>query len=519
MCCRLNGASQKGTGLLKLVIKNLLPGLLILALVFTGRLSAQTLTTLHSFSGGAPNSAGSLTNSDGSGIGDLLLSGSTLYGTAYLGGLWGNGAIFALNIDGTGFRILHTFTASSGYGPVATYTNNDGARPNGGLLLSGSTLYGVASYGGLSGSGTVFALNTDGTGFKVLYNFTGFSDVTNGPTATNADGAIPNSCVIFSGSRLYGVAGLGGDSDRGTVYGLGMDGTDFSALYSFTAPSPNAATNSDGGWPFGRLVLSGDVLYGTAMRGGDWGNGTVFAVNKDGTFTNLHSFQGTNDGAVPLNGLLLSGSTLYGTTEYGGGTRGGSVFSGSGTVFRVMTNGSDYRTLYKFTARTYTNSDGAAPVAGLTLSGNTLYGTAGLGGVWGSGTLFALNIDGTGFSVLHSFAPGMTNSDGFAPFGRLTLSGNTLFGTTAYGGSSGNGTVFKISFTPQLSLTQFAEQIVLNWPTNYAGFDYTGYTLQSTTNLDSPVWTTNLSAPVLVNGQNVVTNPISGTWQFFRLSK
>jgi uncharacterized repeat protein (TIGR03803 family) len=487
--------------------------------------AAQTLRTLHGFSSGSTNALGSVTNSDGSSIGDLLLAGNTLYGTAYSGGVWGNGTIFALNVDGTGFRVLHTFTASSGYGPVATYTNNDGARPNGGLILSGSTLYGVTSYGGLSGNGTVFSLNKDGTDFNVLYNFTGFSDGTNGPTATNADGAIPNGCVIISSNRLYGVTGWGGDSDRGTVYSLGIDSNDFSVIYSFSADTAvnYGGTNSDGAWPYGRLLLSGDVLYGTAMRGGDWGNGTLFAVNKHDTFTNLHSFQGTNEGAVPINGLLLSGSTLYGTSLYGEATASGR--KGNGTVFRVMTDGSDYTTLYNFTPEpSVTNSHGAFPVAALILSGNTLYGAAGAGGVSGNGTLFALNIDGTGFTVLHSFAGfdsvlGGPNSDGANPFGRLTLSGNTLFGTTAYGGSSGNGTVFKISFEPQLSVTPSADKIVVSWPTNYAGFDYTGYTLQSAANLASPVWNTNLPAAVVINGQNVVTNPVSAGQQFFRLSQ
>jgi hypothetical protein len=55
----------------------------------------------------------------------------------------------------------------------------------------------------------------------------------------------------------------------------------------------------------------------------------------------------------------------------------------------------------------------------------------------------------------------------------------------------------------------------LSWPTNYAGF-----TLQSTSDLgSSAVWTTNLPAPVIVNDQNTVTNPISGAQQFFRLSQ
>ena len=48
---------------------------------------------------------------------------------------------------------------------------------------------------------------------------------------------------------------------------------------------------------------------------GSAANGTVFAVNTDGTgFTNLYSFTDGSDGANPNAGLILSGNTLYGTT-------------------------------------------------------------------------------------------------------------------------------------------------------------------------------------------------------------
>ena len=55
---------------------------------------------------------------------------------------------------------------------------------------------------------------------------------------------------------------------------------------------------------------------------------------------------------------------------------------------------------------------------------------------------------------------------------------------------------------------------------NYAGFDYTGFTLQSTTNLvSSAVWAAVSPGPVVIDGQNAVTNLISGTQQFYRLSQ
>jgi hypothetical protein len=71
---------------------------------------------------------------------------------------------------------------------------------------------------------------------------------------------------------------------------------------------------------------------------------------------------------------------------------------------------------------------------------------------------------------------------------------------------------------PQLSITPSGPNVILTWPTNNAGYDYTGFTLQSTTNLVSPlVWSTNSPAPVVIAGQNTVTNPITGAQQFYRL--
>jgi hypothetical protein len=95
-----------------------------------------------------------------------------------------------------------------------------------------------------------------------------------------------------------------------------------------------------------------------------------------------------------------------------------------------------------------------------------------------------------------------------------------MYGPAQSGGTNGTGTVFSLSLgsvsapVPTLTIFPSGANVVLTWPTNY-----TGFTLQSTTNLVSPVWTTNSPAPVIVNGQNTVTNPISGNQQFFRLSQ
>src|ERR1035437_8748166 len=156
-------------------------------------------------------------------------------------------------------------------------------------------------------------------------------------------------------------------------------------------------------------------------------------------FTNLHDFTGF-DGAEPAAGLVLSGNTLYGTAQLGGGC-------GCGTVFKMNTAGTGFTNLHDFTVTSTnlsgvdTNSDGTYP-NGLILLANTLYGTASGGGSAGSGTVFAVNPNGTGFTNLHTFTATdqsyYTNSDGVAPAGGLVLSGNMLYGTTQFGGSAGN---------------------------------------------------------------------------------
>jgi uncharacterized repeat protein (TIGR03803 family) len=115
---------------------------------------------LHSFTGG----------SDGGGpAGGLVLSGNTVYGTTPAGGSpgVGDGTVFSANTGNLGFSTLHTF-AAEGYN--GAYTNGDGVNPYAGLVLSGSTLYGTANAGGTNGNGTIFSVTTGGT-FNVLHTF------------------------------------------------------------------------------------------------------------------------------------------------------------------------------------------------------------------------------------------------------------------------------------------------------------------------------------------------------------
>jgi len=249
--------------------------------------------TLHEFSGGSADGASPY-------HGVPYVSGSTLYGLTRDGGAYGAGTAFRMNTDGTGFTVLHTFAGGE----------RDGGDPYGSLTLSGSTFYGMTSLGGLGGWGTLFRMNMDGTGLTLLHGFSG------------SNGRMPLGSLTLSGSTLYGMTQYGGTSGNGTVFRINTDGTGFGLLHSF------AGGASDGANPEGDLTIVGSTLYGMTRAGGDTGRGTVFKMDLNGAgFALLHEFAGgSSDGAKPSGSLTLSGSTLYGMTLMGGDGNFGTVF-------------------------------------------------------------------------------------------------------------------------------------------------------------------------------------------------
>ena len=174
-----------------------------------------------------------------------------------------------------------------------------------------------------------------------------------------------------------------------------------------------------------------------------------------------------------------------------------------------------FETLHDFSApdQNYsTNGDGANPLAGLVLSGTALYGTAQYGGDLGGGTVFGINTDGSGFTILHTFAFG---TDGGWPQGALMLSGSTLYGTTYDGGVQDNGTVFALILpAPTLAIAPAGNQIVISWPTSP-----TNYVMQVACDLSSGSWT-NITSGIATNGNNfVLTNAMSSQAAYFRLQR
>ena len=416
--------------------------------VFTLKTDGSGFTVLHSFEGGA---------SDGSTPeASLILDGAgNLYGTTAGGGASNQGTVFTVKIGGTGFAILHGFSSGT----------SDGANPYAAVVLDGAgNLYGTTLSGGTWNQGTVFRINTDGTGFAVLDSF---------GSLTQLDGAAPQAALILDGGGyLYGTTTGGGASAYGAVFRVKTDGTAFAVLHSFAS-----GFLFDGAAPQAALVLdSASNLYGTTPEGGDSDNGAVFKLKTDGSsFSILHSFEGgALDGLGPYAALVLDASgDLYGTTTSGGA-------SDTGTVFKLETDGSGFSVLYGLAGL-----DGANPYAGVILDGaGELYGTTFVGGATLAGTVFSLNTDGTGFAVLHTF--NWSPSEGASPHASLLPdSAGSLYGTTVYGGASGGGTVFTVrnDGTGFVVLHSFAGGVADgSWPYASLILDDAGY-LYGTTEL------------------------------------
>ncbi|MBW2071483.1 MAG: hypothetical protein JRI89_09520 [Deltaproteobacteria bacterium] len=115
-----------------------------------------------------------------------------------------------------------------------------------------------------------------------------------------------------------------------------------------------------------------------------------------------------------------------------------AVFFGFILSLAVQTSGGA-SLLYEFAG---TGSEGLRPWDSLIMNGSTLYGMTENGGNHYCGIIFKIESNGTGFSVLHSFAGKPTG--GSYPKGSLILSGSTLYGMTQQGGANDLGVIFKI---------------------------------------------------------------------------
>src|ERR1700690_1262413 len=434
------------------------------------RAHAQAETVLYNFCSqpncvdGANPASSLLAGGAGNFYGTTQLGGANLYGTVYELSPNGDG--------GYNESVLYSFCSlencADGSSPYSYVTfdghgNLYGTTYYGGLLASGP----------YSGYGLVFELSPEPHGGcpsgsnsgnawceTVLYSF-----------ISNPDGAFPFSGLTFDPSgNLYGTT-YGGGSGTGTVYELspnGKGGWSEFVLYTFCAQ----AKGVDGPPPDGQVQAANGNLYGTTESGGTSEAGTVFGLSPEphggcpsGSYTGngwggaiLHNFAGhPTAGNYPSGTPTLdSAGNLYGTTVYGGNGRCNDVIQGCGTVWKMTPSGGAYteKVLHSFQSGPglfgccFAIQAPDLPLPGVVLdSSGNLYGMTTYGGtpsycqekgkradVQGCGALFEFVKRPKGTKYTTELLWIFTLGDGANPLSSLISVGGNLYGTTYNGG-------------------------------------------------------------------------------------
>jgi len=178
----------------------------------------------------------------------------------------------------------------------------------------------------------------------------------------------------------------------------------------------------------------------------------VHALPLKTTVTTLHSFDDssvTNDGSQPDSSLIqASDGNFYGTTSVGGS-------ASEGTIFEYNTSTKLVSILHSFGDGSLTN-DGSTPVCALIqASDGNFYGTTEYGGSAGDGTVFEYNASTKLVTILHSCDDGSVLNDGANPLGALLqASDGNLYGTTS--ALQCDGTIFEYNTANKLVTTLHA---------------------------------------------------------------
>ena len=156
-----------------------------------------------------------------------------------------------------------------------------------------------------------------------------------------------------------------------------------------------------------------------------------------------------------------------------------------------------------------------------------MYGATGHGGSINYGTIYKLNKDGSGYSILRNFVG--SGGDGNAPIGALLeVTRGVFYGTTQYGGDLGAGCVFalstaplppralSLSFSNGLPVVQFRATSLVQYDvqrcTDLASWSVLT-TLTSPTDGEFSFFRPQSSSTCRVLPASTALNPCPGTWE------
>ncbi|WP_175578688.1 choice-of-anchor tandem repeat GloVer-containing protein, partial [Tenacibaculum aiptasiae] len=327
--------------------------------------------------------------------------------------------IISINANGV-YKVVNESTISTlvDFTANAIATGSDG---KGELLQASGKLWGVTNAGGANGKGTIFNLNTDGTGFTKVHDFN-----------ATTEGSDPSGFLTFSNGKIWGVLSTGGPgsgsgSAGGSIFSINTDGTNFTVVRGFSFTD---FTLSELAAPIGGLTEANGKLWGVTQFGGHTFAGGVYSINSDGTgYTEVYLFPSSGSPGQPRVKLTLANNKLWGTAS----SNGGGIFTIDPTT--ITQAGTGYSLVHRF------GFSGGESLSTLTTVGNQLFGVWREGGANSAGVLFRINDNGTNYTTLHDWP---FSGGARLPFSSLTIDGGTLFGSTTTGGTNNFGTIYKI---------------------------------------------------------------------------
>lgn len=296
----------------------------------------------------------------------------------------------------------------------------DAREPRDRLIQINGRLLSVTFLGGAFDAGALFGISLDGTNYTVTHSF---QDITAVPNS----GSYPVGALLQHQGKIYGVTDSGGVDNEGAVYRANLDGTQLEVLQSLASSEGISVPN-------GGLATDGLFLYGSSRFGDTDIDGTVFRIGFDGSDpTVLHGFPAEGSDGIFPSEILPIGDSLYGIAESGGDHDGG-------TLFRLKKDGTSFEVLHAFSGSLGETPDGKYPSGTLLAIGDRLYGVTAEGGAANLGSVYSIDKSGQDYDLLHSFG----GVGGDTPLGGLTAVEGKLFGVTLSGGRHGGGTIFSL---------------------------------------------------------------------------
>ncbi|MEO6455526.1 MAG: choice-of-anchor tandem repeat GloVer-containing protein [Ginsengibacter sp.] len=370
-------------------------------------------------------------------------------GWIYSVGIIGNNQIlYKIKIDGSGFQTLRTFDVFT----EGIFNGTLCITPEGRIFLLSS---------GVSNGGAVVSINTDGTNYKVNKTFiTGNTPILNAP--------------LYSNGKIFFATTSTSPYNFGELESFDISTEVFSIIYYFTNAGAAPVTNpkivnnkfiglnktglytlDENGTDFFQLnTISGRLLYSVIGTGNEKliYNATknkLFYIANGGAYQNyyvvridaanfnsrdLHDFGNVPDGYNPLGLTKGLDGILYGITQNGGAT-------GGGTLYKLNVDGSGFQTIKSF------NGDvGESPYGQLLYaSDGRLYGVCrkrDIAQLTDDRLIYGINTDGTSFSVLHNF---IRNNDGTLVPELIEGETGELFGLTGMNQSPEPNNIFKLN--------------------------------------------------------------------------